>query len=58
VASALVVGTRKGLFLIRNGRAGEPLLPGWEVFHAIVDPRDGVLHAAANNFVRRDGAAL
>jgi photosystem II stability/assembly factor-like uncharacterized protein len=52
----LPIGTRKGLFLLRSDdrRAWDvvgPLLPGWSVFHAIVDPRDGVLYAATNNFV-------
>src|SRR6266545_5990851 len=53
----LPVGTRKGLFLLRSDddrRSWEveaPLLPGWSVFHATVDPRDGVLYAATNNFV-------
>jgi photosystem II stability/assembly factor-like uncharacterized protein len=51
----LPVGTRKGLFLVRgDGRSKweveGPLLPGWSVFHATVDPRDGVLYAATNNF--------
>jgi photosystem II stability/assembly factor-like uncharacterized protein len=52
----LPVGTRKGLFLLRSddGRTKweveGPLLPGWEVYHAIVDPRDGVLYGATNNF--------
>src|SRR5207244_5656797 len=50
----LPIGTRKGLFLVRSN-GGEtwdvegPLLPGWSVYHAIVDPRDGTLHAATNN---------
>jgi photosystem II stability/assembly factor-like uncharacterized protein len=57
VAVLLPVGTRKGRFLLRgNGDGGRwavdgPLLPGWSVYHAIVDPRDGVLYAASNNFV-------
>lgn len=58
--AAVLVGTRKGLFVLRdrNGGwdAGEQLLPGWDVFHAAVDPRDGTLLAAANNFVY--GASL
>jgi photosystem II stability/assembly factor-like uncharacterized protein len=56
MAALLPVGTRKGLFLLR-GEAGRsdwkvegPLLPGWAVYHAIVDPRDRVLYAATNNF--------
>jgi hypothetical protein len=53
----LPVGTRKGLFLLRSGddrRTWEvegPLLTGWSVFHATVDPRNGALFAATNNFV-------
>jgi photosystem II stability/assembly factor-like uncharacterized protein len=52
----LPVGTRKGLFLLRSEDRSSwdvegPLLPGWSVFHATVDPRDGVLYAATNNFV-------
>ena len=53
----LVVGTRKGLFLVRGDderRSFEvegPLLPGWEIKHALVDPRDGTLYAAANSWV-------
>src|SRR5712691_2317331 len=51
----LPVGTRKGLFLLQGKDRGQwevegPLLPGWSVFHAIVDPRDGTLYAATNNF--------
>lgn len=55
MATLLPVGTRKGLFLLR-GEPGKrdwevegPLLPGWAVYHAVVDPRDRVLHAATNN---------
>jgi photosystem II stability/assembly factor-like uncharacterized protein len=53
----LPVGTKKGLFLLRGDGPGEgwtvegPLLPGWSVYHAIVDPRDGALYAATNNFL-------
>ena len=53
----LLVGTRKGLFLIRGDddrRSWElegPLLKGWDVFHATVDDRDGTLYVAANNWV-------
>jgi photosystem II stability/assembly factor-like uncharacterized protein len=53
----LLVGTRKGLFVLRGdeGRRAwtveEPLLEGWEVFHAIRDPRDGTLYACTNTFV-------
>jgi photosystem II stability/assembly factor-like uncharacterized protein len=51
----LPVGTRKGLFLLRTDddrmtwEVEGPLLPGWAVYHATVDPRDGVLYAATNN---------
>jgi photosystem II stability/assembly factor-like uncharacterized protein len=51
VSRTLVVGTKKGLFLQRNGRLDGPLLPGWEVYHGLLDPRTGTLYAAANNFV-------
>ena len=53
----LVVGTRKGLFLVRGDderRSFElegPLLPGWTINHATVDPRDGTLYACANSWV-------
>jgi photosystem II stability/assembly factor-like uncharacterized protein len=55
MATLLPVGTRKGLFLLRgdgDARTWEvegPLLAGWAVYHAVRDPRDGVLHAATNN---------
>ena len=49
MANSLLVGTRKGLFVVgENGLEG-PLLPGWEVFHAV--ERDGTIYAAANNWV-------
>ncbi len=57
MAALLLVGTRKGLFLLRDDSSdGDwtlegPLLPGWSVFHAIRDGRDGSLQVAANNFV-------
>ena len=57
MAVLLLAGTRKGLFLLHGDEARErwdlegPLLSGWSVFHAIRDPRDGSLQAAANNFV-------
>jgi hypothetical protein len=44
---ALLVGTRKGLFVLssdddrREWEVSGPLLQGWEVFHAVPDPRDG-----------------
>lgn len=57
MSRALLVGTRKGLFLLHgdDSRRGwdveGPLLKGWEVFHATRDPRDGAVYVAANNFV-------
>ena len=57
MAVVLLAGTRKGLFLLesdegrRDWRLEGPLLPGWSVFHAILDGRDRVLHAAANSAV-------
>jgi photosystem II stability/assembly factor-like uncharacterized protein len=53
----LLVGTRKGLFLLRGDddrrrfELDGPHLTGWDVFHAVTDPRDGALYACANNFV-------
>jgi photosystem II stability/assembly factor-like uncharacterized protein len=53
----LLAGTRKGLFFLRSdeGRGSwsleGPVLPGWEVFHAILDPRNGTVYAAVNSFV-------
>jgi photosystem II stability/assembly factor-like uncharacterized protein len=57
VAVLLPVGTRKGLFLLRsddartNWEVEGPFLPGWSVYHAMLDARDGALYAATNNFV-------
>ena len=57
MAVAVLVGTRKGLFVLtgdetrREWAIDGPHLTGWEVFHAVRDPRDGTLHAATNNFV-------
>ena len=54
---AVLVGTRKGLFVItsdesrRDWSVEGPHLTGWDVFHAMRDPRDGALHAATNNWV-------
>jgi hypothetical protein len=54
----ILAGTRKGLFLVRgegddrrSWQVEEPLLTGWEVFHAVCDPRAGTLHACTNNWV-------
>ena len=52
-----LVGTRKGLFLLRGDDdrrgwlADGPLLAGWAVYHATVDPRDGAFYAATNHIV-------
>jgi photosystem II stability/assembly factor-like uncharacterized protein len=57
VGVLLLVGTRKGLFVLRGDderRAFEvegPLLPGWTINHATLDPRDGTLYACANSWV-------
>jgi photosystem II stability/assembly factor-like uncharacterized protein len=57
VGALVLVGTRKGLFLLRGNDSRSswelegPLLTGWEVFHAIRDPGDGALYVAANNWV-------
>ena len=51
----VLAGTRKGLFLLksdedrRRWEVEGPLLTGWEVFHAVLDRRDGALYAAANS---------
>jgi photosystem II stability/assembly factor-like uncharacterized protein len=55
MGSLVLLGTRKGLFLLkgdgdrRSWTVEEPTLEGWEVYHAVQDPRDGSLYAAANN---------
>src|SRR5712691_1866518 len=57
MAVLLPVGTRHGLFLLRGDdelRSWElegPLLSGWSVYHAIVDPRNRALYACTNNWV-------
>ena len=57
MAVAVLVGTRKGLFVItgdesrREWSLDGPHLTGWEVLHAVRDPRDETLYAATNNFV-------
>jgi photosystem II stability/assembly factor-like uncharacterized protein len=57
VAVVVLVGTRKGLFFLRSDDARRgwalegPLLDGWSVYHAILDTRDGVLHACTNHEV-------
>jgi photosystem II stability/assembly factor-like uncharacterized protein len=53
----ILAGTRKGLFLLtgdddrRRFELEGPLLPGWDVYHAAADPRDGSLYLCANHFV-------
>src|ERR671936_1059398 len=53
----VLVGTRKGLFVLVSGDERRDWeiegqhLQGWEVFHAVQDPRDGALYAATNSFV-------
>jgi photosystem II stability/assembly factor-like uncharacterized protein len=55
VSRAILVGTQKGLFVLRGDddrrdwTVEEPMLPGWDVFHAM--KHDGSLFVAANNFV-------
>jgi hypothetical protein len=45
----LLAGTRKGLFVLRSDESRRawkldgPHLSGWEVFHAVLDPRSGGL---------------
>jgi photosystem II stability/assembly factor-like uncharacterized protein len=57
VSVLILAGTRKGLFLLRGDESRrkwqleEPMLAGWSVFHATIDPRDGSVYTAANNFV-------
>lgn len=49
----LLVGTRKGLFVLdsdeerRDWSLRGPLCESWPIYHAIGDPRTGMLHAAA-----------
>ena len=53
----VLAGTRKGLFLLESDEERAswelrgPLLEGWSIYHAIVDQRDGVVHAATNHDV-------
>jgi len=57
MAVTLPIGTRKGLFLLRGDESRRrwevdgPVLTGWSVYHAIVDPRSGALCACTNNWV-------
>lgn len=55
---SLLIGTRKGLFIAtatatrREWRLEGPHLPGYEVYHAIIDPRDGrTAYAAVRHIV-------
>jgi photosystem II stability/assembly factor-like uncharacterized protein len=53
----LLAGTHKGLFLLRGDDDRKrfelegPFLAGWDVYHAVMDPRDGALYACGNHFV-------
>jgi photosystem II stability/assembly factor-like uncharacterized protein len=47
----VLVGTKKGLFFVRDGQLTGPALVGWSVNHAVRDPRDGTIFAATNNAV-------
>jgi len=53
---SLLVGTRKGLFLLRGDgercrwQVEGPRLAGWEVMHAIADPRDATLYACTSSY--------
>ena len=57
MSAVVLAGTRKGLFLLesddsrRRWELRGPLLPGWEVFHAVVDERDGAVYACTNHAV-------
>jgi photosystem II stability/assembly factor-like uncharacterized protein len=51
VSRFVLVGTKKGLFTIRDGDFAGPELTGWSIFHAISDPLNGALYAASNNWV-------
>jgi photosystem II stability/assembly factor-like uncharacterized protein len=51
----LLVGTRKGLFLLesdearRDWRVRGPFCEGWPVYHAVHDPDSGAIYAAATS---------
>src|SRR5919204_921604 len=56
MGAAVLAGTRKGLFVLRSDdrrawTVEEPVLEGWEVYHAVQDARGGSLYAAANHAV-------
>jgi hypothetical protein len=51
----VLAGTRKGLFALssedrRSWELEGPLLPGWEIMHAVRDPRDGTIYACSTTF--------
>jgi photosystem II stability/assembly factor-like uncharacterized protein len=50
MAGRLLVGTSKGVFSVDDGGVDGPMLPGWSVNHAVRDPRDGTVYAAANSW--------
>lgn len=52
----LTVGTKRGLFLLESSsrrkkwKVNGPLLPGWPVYHAMIDTRGAArLHVAASS---------
>ena len=53
----ILVGTRKGLFFVtgdesrRSWEVSDPELTGWEIMHAVQDPRDGAIYACTTNWV-------
>jgi photosystem II stability/assembly factor-like uncharacterized protein len=53
----VLIGTRKGLFALggaderREWKLKGPFLPGWSVYHAVLDSRDGTIFAATNSDV-------
>jgi hypothetical protein len=56
VPVVIFAGTRKGLFLLRGEedrriwKVERPFLTGWEVYHAMLDPRDSTLYAATQSY--------
>jgi photosystem II stability/assembly factor-like uncharacterized protein len=56
MSMVILAGTRKGLFLLRSDedrrtwKVEGPLLTGWEIYHAMLDPRDGALYACTQSF--------
>jgi photosystem II stability/assembly factor-like uncharacterized protein len=57
VPVVVLAGTKKGLFLLRSDGDRQrwelegPVLEGWSVYHAMLDARDGSLHACTNHEV-------